>query len=115
MSSNCIYDWGGTRAYYRFITFFVTSYYFSYRLHIYVNSKSYFSLVCLFTHFRMCFIPLVTWIDSIVGSCVIFILLYCMQKIYPEGLGEGYKITFVTWIYSGTERDFYRFIFSILL
>ena len=21
MSSNCIYDWGGTRAYYRFITF----------------------------------------------------------------------------------------------
>ncbi|MGR9633892.1 prepilin peptidase [Bacillus cereus] len=35
--------------------FFVTSYYFSYRLHIYVNSKSYFSLVCLFTHFRMCF------------------------------------------------------------
>ena len=61
------------------------------------------------------FIPLVTWIDSIVGSCVIFILLYCMQKIYPEGLGEGYKITFITWIYSGTERDFYRFIFSILL
>ncbi|MGR5862017.1 prepilin peptidase [Bacillus pacificus] len=36
--------------------FFVTSYYFSYRLHIYVNSKSYFSLVCLFTHFRMCFL-----------------------------------------------------------
>ena len=35
------------------------------------------------------FIPLVTWIDSIVGSCVIFILLYCMQKIYPEGLGGG--------------------------
>ncbi|MCH5438135.1 prepilin peptidase [Bacillus paranthracis] len=35
------------------------------------------------------FTPLVTWIDSIVGSCVIFILLYCMQKIYPEGLGGG--------------------------
>ncbi len=35
------------------------------------------------------FIPLVNWIDSIVGSCVIFILLYCMQKIYPEGLGGG--------------------------
>lgn len=35
------------------------------------------------------FIPLVTWIDSIVGSCVIFILLYCMQKTYPEGLGGG--------------------------
>lgn len=35
------------------------------------------------------FIPLITWIDSIVGSCVIFILLYCMQKIYPEGLGGG--------------------------
>ncbi|HDR7770359.1 TPA: prepilin peptidase [Bacillus paranthracis] len=35
------------------------------------------------------FIPLVTWIDSIVGSCVIFSLLYCMQKIYPEGLGGG--------------------------
>lgn len=35
------------------------------------------------------FVPLVTWIDSIVGSCVIFILLYCMQKIYPEGLGGG--------------------------
>ena len=35
------------------------------------------------------FIPLVTWVDSIVGSCVIFILLYCMQKIYPEGLGGG--------------------------
>ncbi len=37
-----------------------------------------------------------------------------MQR-YPEGLGRGCKITFVTWIYSGTERDFYRFIFSILL
>ncbi len=35
------------------------------------------------------FIPLVTWIESIVGSCVIFILLYCMQKIYPEVLGGG--------------------------
>ncbi|HFK1451777.1 MULTISPECIES: A24 family peptidase [Bacillus cereus group] len=35
------------------------------------------------------FVPLVTWIDSIVGSCVIFILLYCMQKIHPEGLGGG--------------------------
>lgn len=35
------------------------------------------------------FVPLVTWTDSIVGSSVIFILLYCMQKIYPEGLGGG--------------------------
>lgn len=35
------------------------------------------------------FVQLVTWIDSIVGSGVIFILLYCMQKIYPEGLGGG--------------------------
>ncbi len=35
------------------------------------------------------FVPLVNWTDSIVGSCVIFILLYCMQKIYPEGLGGG--------------------------
>lgn len=35
------------------------------------------------------FVPLVTWPDSIVGSGVIFILLYCMQKIYPEGLGGG--------------------------
>ncbi len=35
------------------------------------------------------FVPLVTWTDSIVGSGVIFILLYCMQKIYPEGLGGG--------------------------
>lgn len=35
------------------------------------------------------FVPLVTLIDSIVGSGVIFILLYCMQKIYPEGLGGG--------------------------
>ncbi|PFJ17540.1 prepilin peptidase [Bacillus cereus] len=35
------------------------------------------------------FVPLVTWIDSIVGSGVIFILLYCMQKVYPEGLGGG--------------------------
>ncbi|AIE78649.1 prepilin peptidase, type IV [Bacillus cereus] len=62
------------------------------------------------------FVPLVTWTDSIVGSCVIFILLYCMQKIYPEGLGGGdVKITFVTWIYYGTERDFYDYIFSIFL
>ncbi|KXY52588.1 MULTISPECIES: prepilin peptidase [Bacillus] len=35
------------------------------------------------------FVQLVTWTDSIVGSGVIFILLYCMQKIYPEGLGGG--------------------------
>ncbi|HDR7889594.1 prepilin peptidase [Bacillus toyonensis] len=35
------------------------------------------------------FVPLVTWIDSIVGSGVILFLLYCMQKIYPEGLGGG--------------------------
>ncbi|MCP1162668.1 MULTISPECIES: A24 family peptidase [Bacillus] len=35
------------------------------------------------------FVPLVTWPDSIVGGGVIFILLYCMQKIYPEGLGGG--------------------------
>ncbi|PFV77290.1 prepilin peptidase [Bacillus sp. AFS059628] len=35
------------------------------------------------------FVPLVTWPDSIVGSGIIFILLYCMQKIYPEGLGGG--------------------------
>ncbi|PEC86485.1 prepilin peptidase [Bacillus cereus] len=35
------------------------------------------------------FVPLVTLTDSIVGSGVIFILLYCMQKIYPEGLGGG--------------------------
>ncbi|MBE5105628.1 prepilin peptidase [Bacillus thuringiensis] len=35
------------------------------------------------------FVPLVTWIDSIVGSGIIFILLYCMQKVYPEGLGGG--------------------------
>ncbi len=35
------------------------------------------------------FVQLVTWTDSIVGSGVIFLLLYCMQKIYPEGLGGG--------------------------
>lgn len=35
------------------------------------------------------FVQLVTWTDSIAGSGVIFILLYCMQKIYPEGLGGG--------------------------
>ncbi|MGE7882299.1 prepilin peptidase [Bacillus sp. NPDC094077] len=35
------------------------------------------------------FVPLVTWIDSIIGSGIIFILLYCMQKVYPEGLGGG--------------------------
>ncbi|HFJ9438848.1 TPA: A24 family peptidase [Bacillus albus] len=35
------------------------------------------------------FVPLVTWPDSIVGGGAIFILLYCMQKIYPEGLGGG--------------------------
>lgn len=35
------------------------------------------------------FVPLVTWTDSIVGSGVIFILLYCMQKVYPDGLGGG--------------------------
>ncbi len=35
------------------------------------------------------FVQLVTWTDSIVGSGIIFILLYCMQKIYPEGLGGG--------------------------
>ncbi|PFJ59090.1 prepilin peptidase [Bacillus thuringiensis] len=35
------------------------------------------------------FVQLVTWTDSIVGSGVIFILLYCMQKISPEGLGGG--------------------------
>ncbi|HDR7792353.1 TPA: prepilin peptidase [Bacillus luti] len=35
------------------------------------------------------FVPLVTWIDSIIGSGIIFILLYGMQKVYPEGLGGG--------------------------
>lgn len=35
------------------------------------------------------FVPLVTWIDSIAGSGTIFILLYCMQKIHPAGLGGG--------------------------
>lgn len=35
------------------------------------------------------FVPLVTWIDSIAGSGTIFILLYCMQRIYPDGLGGG--------------------------
>ncbi len=43
---------------------------------------------CLFI-LECAFVPLVTWTDSIVGSCIIFILLYCMQKIYPEGLGGG--------------------------
>ena len=115
MSSYCIYDWGGTRAYYRFITFAllliisVTDY-----IYMLIPNRILAWFACLLI-LECAFIPLVTWIDSIVGSCVIFILLYCMQKIYPEGLGEGYKITFVTWIYSGTERDFYRFIFSILL
>ena len=37
----------------------------------------------------MYFVPLVTWIDSIVGSGIIFILLYCVRRIYPEGLGGG--------------------------
>ncbi|MGE6537269.1 prepilin peptidase [Bacillus luti] len=35
------------------------------------------------------FVPLVTWIDSIVGGGIIFILLYCVRRIYPEGLGGG--------------------------
>ncbi len=35
------------------------------------------------------FVPLVTWIDSLAGSGTIFILLYCMQRIYPDGLGGG--------------------------
>ncbi len=35
------------------------------------------------------FVPLVTWIDSIAGCGTIFILLYCVQRIYPEGLGGG--------------------------
>ncbi|KAB2443312.1 prepilin peptidase [Bacillus luti] len=35
------------------------------------------------------FVPLVTWIDSIVGSGIIFILLYCVRRVYPEGLGGG--------------------------
>ncbi|MDJ1473965.1 prepilin peptidase [Bacillus sp. LS15-K4] len=43
---------------------------------------------CLFI-LECVFVPLVTWTDSIVGSGIIFILLYCMQKIHPEGLGGG--------------------------
>ncbi|WP_439020184.1 prepilin peptidase [Bacillus thuringiensis] len=35
------------------------------------------------------FVPLVTWIDSIAGSGIIFILLYCVRRVYPEGLGGG--------------------------
>ncbi|PGM95855.1 prepilin peptidase [Bacillus cereus] len=35
------------------------------------------------------FVPLVTWMDSLAGSGTIFILLYCMQRIYPDGLGGG--------------------------
>ena len=35
------------------------------------------------------FVPLVTWIDSIAGSGIIFILLYCVRRIYPKGLGGG--------------------------
>ncbi|WP_002149667.1 prepilin peptidase [Bacillus cereus] len=35
------------------------------------------------------FVPLVTWIDGLAGSGTIFILLYCMQRIYPDGLGGG--------------------------
>ncbi|KAA0765427.1 A24 family peptidase [Bacillus sp. SH5-2] len=35
------------------------------------------------------FVPLVTWVDSIAGSGIIFILLYCVRRIYPEGLGGG--------------------------
>ena len=49
----------------------------------------YFNFVCLLLTLESVFVQLVTWTDSIAGSGVIFILLYCMQKIYPEGLGGG--------------------------
>ena len=89
MSSYCIYDWGGTRAYHHFITFSllliisVTDY-----IYMLIPNRILAWFCCLLI-LECVFVPLVTWTESIVGSGVIFILLYCMRKIYPEGLGGG--------------------------
>ncbi len=89
ISSYRVYDWNRTRTYYHFIPFFATSYYFSYRLLIYVNPDCILISFAVLLILESVFVQLVTWTDSIVGSGVIFLLLYCMQKIYPEGLGGG--------------------------
>ena len=89
ISSYSIYDWNRTRAYYYFIPFFVlliisvTDY-----LYMLIPDCILISFAFLLT-LESVFVQLVTWTDSIAGSGVIFILLYCMQKIYPEGLGGG--------------------------
>ncbi len=36
-----------------------------------------------------CFVQLVNWKERRVVRGVIFMLLYCMKMIYPEGLGGG--------------------------
>ena len=89
ISSYRVYDWNRTRTYYHFIPF-------SLLLIISVTDYLYMLIPdCILISFAVLlilesiFVQLVTWTDSIVGSGVIFLLLYCMQKIYPEGLGGG--------------------------
>lgn len=35
------------------------------------------------------FIPLIPWWDSLLGASIIFLVLYSVQMIYPNGLGGG--------------------------
>ncbi|WP_410982634.1 prepilin peptidase [Bacillus cereus] len=47
-----------------------------------------FSFACLFM-IEIIFIPLVPWWDSLIGGGTIFIVLYLVQIIFPDGLGGG--------------------------
>ena len=106
ISSYRVYDWNRTRTYYHFIPF-------SLLLIISVTDYLYMLIPdCILISFAVLlilesvFVQLVTWTDSIVGSGVIFLLLYCMQKIYRRAWRRRYKTTFVTWFYSRSEGVF---------
>ncbi|MGR5874436.1 prepilin peptidase [Bacillus pacificus] len=116
MSSYCIYDWGGTRAYYRFITFSllliisVTDY-----IYMLIPNRILAWFACLLI-LECVFIPLVTWIDSIVGSCsyIHFVILH-VKDISRRAWGGDIKLLSLLGFIVGLKGIFIVLFFSILL
>lgn len=70
------------------VTFF-THHYHHDRSFLYGDSKCCVTLFsCLFIIERI-FIPLNPWWDSLLGGGSIFLVLYAIQIVYPNGLGGG--------------------------
>ncbi|KEK23578.1 prepilin peptidase [Bacillus gaemokensis] len=84
-------------------------------LYMIIPNRILLFFTCVFVIERI-FIPLFPWWDGLVGSGIIFVLLYLVQIIYPNGLGGGdVKLLALLGFIIGTKAIFITLCFASCL